>query len=1304
MKNKYFSQKLKDRGKHFASKIILSFILLLTFTVLSPTISANSAFRVENCNKCEEYAQKLGKEINEFIALDTDPKKTVSTQVTSSINEYRKKIIDLQSHPDVEKRSLENEILLAYVQGNAAGRIAWIYYYNIYTFTQESSVNKINAKYAQCKATISNSTQSTVLSAECEVMLDELNRLIYTERAKNLALPNDSLTSAALISGTVEKFKETYSADLFAAEYSKLYSELTTELGLQRVRDALKSEAELIFNIIRPNESFSDSSSASLLIYELKNAQSVKAMNSAALDFVKELLAIDEKKPYSATLKGKYLELTQTAASRGTENQTAASISPIFSDYPLSVKKAEVKDSVYAILLGNGSAANEKLLEIEQKFNADGGIIDNCKNDSEVESELINAKSALFLYKHGEILNKPFDEIGVKDEDNAKKAIIEYCTLEKSVKQRLLGEINIIAEKYNIVLVSKIRSYLPNDALYLDFCEIIIKEIKSISRESIDDFYNISSKIPQKAEALYRVMMEYRAILASSNYSLYNDEEKQNLLSVMSNLSSTLDKIDPADVAIYADEISDAQSNAIRSLNVIDQCARVRIATRSSKNAAVIEELKTARQKISLCSDKSEMILQANRAIYKIERLLTGDAIISFCEQLKADLQAMEFLTKDERDSFCSSVSALSEKSKDAESAENISALEGIWNNFSSALLEIRKEAEAIDLSRAISVYVEKITSATNSSLNDLKSLAYISKDKCDEIYNSIKSAEKLEKEALPSCKSTAEVVSRFEKFLEALKDFSILSKQEDLKGYKIIVFAEFDKYEQIKANYSVENYNKILAIKNTTSEKLNSASSKSECDTIASAAHSEILSINDLLDDEKDIALARLLSTLEALKKDSPLYSKANFSKIEGLYDEAKIEIGKINDISNIAEVKQTLSKYITLISAVRKDSIYTSESAHVIATPSLQYPNGYNYASGLLGSVHLSNGLMSDARLSITLLELSRNKQVEEFIRYASKHNSLVTSQKLSSGTLKLLRSSSVAATLDISLSSVAEGASGYTLQILIPNEIIEENILGLAFVNGDTVEFYPVNRADSLISAKLEHFSKYYIVVESTLNVQPLLIALIILLIIEFLVLIGIIYLRYKRKDEEVKQAQSDLPELPMSALIPFSPALTRVLPENGVSLAVLLSIAAIALASTIALLIHKERKENKARDKQILLNGRKNQPLLGKSEYIEDTSDVFFTENESKKLCSVGAYARTSANKAEIDLDTISASFESGEIVNLQSLKNKGLVDENTEYIKILAKGNLIKPLTVEANEFSNAAKNIVELSGGKIKTI
>ena len=513
----------------------------------------------------------------------------------------------------------------------------------------------------------------------------------------------------------------------------------------------------------------------------------------------------------------------------------------------------------------------------------------------------------------------------------------------------------------------------------------------------------------------------------------------------------------------------------------------------------------------------------------------------------------------------------------------------------------------------------------------------------------------------------------------------------------------EFDKYKDIKANYSGENYNKSLDIKQATIDKLTLAKTKNECDSIVLSAHNEILLINDLLDDEKDTALDSLLSLLETLKKDSPLYSKDNFSKIEGIYDEAKIEIAKITDISNIALVKQTLSKYLTLLRSVRKDSIYTSEDAHIIATPSLQYPNGYNYSNGLLGSIHLSNGLISDASLSVKLLELSRNKQIEALIRSSAKNGSLITFQKLPNDTLKLLRSASIAATLDISLSSIDDGASGYTLQMLIPNELSTENILGLAFVKGDKVEFYPTKQADSLISAKLDHFSKYYIVVESTLNVQPLLIALIILLALEFLVLIGIIYLKYKRKNEKADKNKTDLPELPMSAMIPFVPALTKIYPENGIPLAILLSIAAIALASTIALLVYKEAKESKEKN-QKLLKGRKEQLLLGKGNSDVKTEDIVFNYSESEEYCMVGASMQRKMNKAEIDLDIISNTFKSGELVNLQSLKQKGLIDENTEYVKILAKGNLVNPLKIEANEFSNAAKNIVELSGGEVKKI
>ena len=113
------------------------------------------------------------------------------------------------------------------------------------------------------------------------------------------------------------------------------------------------------------------------------------------------------------------------------------------------------------------------------------------------------------------------------------------------------------------------------------------------------------------------------------------------------------------------------------------------------------------------------------------------------------------------------------------------------------------------------------------------------------------------------------------------------------------------------------------------------------------------------------------------------------------------------------------------------------------------------------------------------------------------------------------KNLRTSAVAMSLDISLSKTAEGASGYILQILMPQDLSEEKILGLAFIDGERVEFYPVQQKDSLILTELDHFSRYYVVIEGTINIKPLLIFLVILLIVEFLVLIGILYLRSKRK---------------------------------------------------------------------------------------------------------------------------------------------------------------------------------------------
>lgn len=76
------------------------------------------------------------------------------------------------------------------------------------------------------------------------------------------------------------------------------------------------------------------------------------------------------------------------------------------------------------------------------------------------------------------------------------------------------------------------------------------------------------------------------------------------------------------------------------------------------------------------------------------------------------------------------------------------------------------------------------------------------------------------------------------------------------------------------------------------------------------------------------------------------------------------------------------------------------------------------------------------------------------------------------------------------------------------------------------------------------------------------------------------------------------------------------------------------------------------------------------------------------------------ARSSAARALVNLDTIAACFADGERVDLETLREKGLIGRRATACKILARGRLDKVLTVEAEEFSRAAERLIAQKGGK----
>jgi large subunit ribosomal protein L15 len=71
---------------------------------------------------------------------------------------------------------------------------------------------------------------------------------------------------------------------------------------------------------------------------------------------------------------------------------------------------------------------------------------------------------------------------------------------------------------------------------------------------------------------------------------------------------------------------------------------------------------------------------------------------------------------------------------------------------------------------------------------------------------------------------------------------------------------------------------------------------------------------------------------------------------------------------------------------------------------------------------------------------------------------------------------------------------------------------------------------------------------------------------------------------------------------------------------------------------------------------------------------------------------------------VNLADLEARFEKGDEVNLATMNANGLCTKKGIPVKVLAKGELTKPLTVHAHGFSAAAREAIEAAGGTCQVI
>ena len=71
---------------------------------------------------------------------------------------------------------------------------------------------------------------------------------------------------------------------------------------------------------------------------------------------------------------------------------------------------------------------------------------------------------------------------------------------------------------------------------------------------------------------------------------------------------------------------------------------------------------------------------------------------------------------------------------------------------------------------------------------------------------------------------------------------------------------------------------------------------------------------------------------------------------------------------------------------------------------------------------------------------------------------------------------------------------------------------------------------------------------------------------------------------------------------------------------------------------------------------------------------------------------------------LNLKQLETKFDNGAVVDVDALRNAGLVKNSFDGVKILGNGELTKSLTVKVDGFSAAAKEAIEKAGGNAEVI
>lgn len=485
-----------------------------------------------------------------------------------------------------------------------------------------------------------------------------------------------------------------------------------------------------------------------------------------------------------------------------------------------------------------------------------------------------------------------------------------------------------------------------------------------------------------------------------------------------------------------------------------------------------------------------------------------------------------------------------------------------------------------------------------------------------------------------------------------------------------------------------------------------------------AEVAEERLASLPTPLDKHKAQAVGQIDAAYQELMKNKTLYAEEALSKLSEIYHHALAEIHQLPADSDHETVLKITREKIALMQNVRRDRLYTQ--GHNSVLPHYHSDDDHLKKNGLWGMLFAPDHIPHYAVFTAMPFTLgNQNVTYREAVRQGMV---LVHQGGMADATLlEQLRHSMLLSGIALSYTATAEGT--YEITLLLPEDIRAEDVLGLAYLKDDgSVEFYNISASGNEISTDISHFSSFYIVVKKAVSMWPLILILSLFLLVELLA-IGLLLARRVKRSKPLCLA-AVLPLSPAAMLRPWEP---QGAPAVLVTLGILITGSAAVLVWLIAddWKYRRSLRADTATDETITESTTdaaispdstleseseaKAEPrpaLLALPEPLPsvsaDEADERISDEEAQELLKTQAVSlhHPIGKKVAVNIDELSAHFQSGETVSLESLKEKGLISKRATAIKVLARGTLDKSLTVVAHDFSVAAIKMILLTGGE----